>query len=415
MAASGIVTSGIRERFQSVLEKVASSWAVTPDGSLSSSEFSIHFYEAALVQLLQREGTNLSETEFVQCVSGAARDLVKTGKVSVDEFNKAFSHRASLVLKKRKKKYFAICRLGFSIHGEFWVPIDFMGIRACICKDPPPNMDTSEFFLSGHGRVNPNEPLHGLFLIVGPRSSRSSAGALDALSDDINAILGLIALWVGYSRLTHHIGEIRPLTNIRPGKNITIYNENLTRVEDFMGYFTDYAENAKILSRRDQDILSYVVNVAPSYCILDKPRREYFATALRLYHDAVTERHPDAQVTKLWKLAEFATFSEGGRVEQIAKRLALTWEDRDFIYAVASAAGQRRNTIAHHSGSGVSAEEISEYFRYILGVFLVRAISKKIKNLSSWRSVLEIGSSKFDLGSLGDAVKFLESISKNKN
>ena len=415
MAASGIVTAGISARFQSVLEKVVSSWKLTPDGSLSSSEFSVHFYEAALVQLLQRDGTSLSEGEFVGCVSGAARDLVKSGKNGVEEFNAAFSTRRAAILKKKNKKYFAVCRLGFSIHGEFWAPIEFMGVRACLCKHPPMGMDTSEFFLSGHGSVSINKPAHGLYLVVGPQSSRSKAGALDALADDLNTVLGLFALWTGYGRLTSHFGEIRPLTKIRPGKNIVLYEENLSRVEEMVSYFTEYAEAARNLSQRDREIISDTINHAPRYKRMDKPRRDYFATSLRLYQDAVSERDPDAQITKLWKLAEFVTFSEGGRTDQIARRLALTWEDREFIYAVASAAGQRRNTIAHHSGSGVSAEEVAEFFRYLLGVFVVRATSSKIKNLSHWRSVLEIGSSKFDLKSLGDAVEFLESISTKKN
>jgi len=408
-----IVTKGVRPRFESVLNKVLSAWTVGESGGLTSSEWGITFYEDALSQLLIREGSGLSEVEFKSCVTGAARDLAKAGQSGSDAFDKAYSERRAAILALDCHRYFGLTRCAFYVDGHHWIPINFLGFRASICTEPPPGLDLSEFFISGYGRVYPARPRNGLYVLVGPVSSRSKSGALEIVSDELITLLGFIAAWIDYGRLSHRIGRVGPITEIRPGESVILFDEKSARIEEEISYFTEPTKEAKWLAGNAKINLLGACEAASKLGPFDRPRERYLRTAFRLYHDAVTATHPDEQITKFWKLAEFATFSSGGSVDKIARRLSLTWRDSDLIYAISFAAGQRRNIIAHHSGDGVSSAEIVEYFRYVLGIFIASAMSSGVTSLRSWRSILEVGSSGFDLEVMQDAVSVLRKFSQS--
>lgn len=409
-----IVTKGVRPRFESVLNKVLSAWTPNDEGGLTSSEWGISFYEDALSQLLSRDGSGLSEVEFKSCVTGAARDLAKAGQAGSQAFNAAYSRRREETLALQFHRYFGLTRCAFHVDELQWLPIELLGSRAVICAEPPENFDLSEFFISGYGRVFPDRPRNGLYLIIGPVNSRSKSGALEIISEELATLLGFISWWIDYGCLSHRFGRVGPITAIRPGESIVLFDETAQRIEDQISYFTEAGAESKWLTGNSKAALLNACQATAELGHVDRPRERYFRTALKLYHNAVTAGHPDEQITKFWKLAEFVTFSSGGTVDKIARRLSLTWEDSELIYAISYAAGQRRNIIAHQSDEGVSSAEIVEYFRYVIGVFLASAMSDRVTSLRSWRSVLEVGSSGLDIETMEDALSVLRKFSQSR-
>ena len=236
---------------------------------------------------------------------------------------------------------------------------------------------------------------------------------MEIISDELATLLGFISSWIDYGRLSHRVGRVGPITAILPGESILLFDEDSVRVDDQISYFTESATESKWLTGNAKADLLNACQATDKLRHLDRPRERYLRTAFRLYHNAVSAGHPDEQITKFWKLAEFATFSSGGTVDKIARRLSLTWKDSDLIYAISYAAGQRRNIIAHQSDEGVSSAEIVEYFRHVLGIFLASAMSGRVTSLRSWKSILEVGSSGFDLEVMEDALSVLRKFSKS--
>lgn len=410
-----MITAGQKATAQDLLSVISQKWTSTPDGGLQSSDFRIGSYEAALIQLLNMEGTNLLPSEFQTVASKALRRMCKAGGASNSDYEAAFAEVRDEVIKRRPKKHFALTRCYFGVYGDFELKLKLWDHNAVLTNSPDSRLDLSEFFISGYGHVNLQQSPAGLYLFTGPLMARSAGAALDLASQSNRAILGLIAFWMNLGKFSLFIGHERRLTKIIPGKEVVIYDSKCSRNVEMVSYYISTPDKCESFGGKSLDRLKAVEKVFDDVSKSHKSKRDYIINFLQLYYDAVSEQSTHDQISKLWKAAEFATFSQGSSTDQIAKRISIAFPDFDLAFAVCSAVGHRRHQIIHSEKQGQHMAEIVELFREIIESFFRVALWSKIPNLKAWRAALEVGSSRYSKDTLQAALPILALFDSSEN
>ena len=111
---------------------------------------------------------------------------------------------------------------------------------------------------------------------------------------------------------------------------------------------------------------------------------------------------------RLWKAAEHITM--GQQAQHIANRLAITWEDKDAVSAVCFALGQRRNMTMHGHKPVPQIDSLPELFRHFLENSAWKSLSKDVKSVAHWKTIMQMSDAGIDLDLAADAVKLLKTL-----
>lgn len=390
-----------------LLVSIVSRYTVMPDGVLASESFSNELFEGALIQLLEIDSSGLNSTEFESCARKALNLTIKSQVSSSTAFEEQLNLQIA-EFKRKKLLPFRVCsRCYFSVPQGYRLDIDLWSARLSISQQAPDGLSVEQPRVTGRAAFA--EPELGAYLTM-TVYARTKSGALDRATRDIGFLLGLLNFTLNLGNLSwSSFGVEREVrAKIFPGREVFLLNEQGAADDGIWRYYMVHPSHSKLLSSNEIARLEQRTTVIERLHRLGKGDRAFYRAFFELYFDALCEVDTDIVVMRLWKAAEHITM--GQQAQHIANRLAITWADKDAVSAVCYALGQRRNMTMHGHKPVPQIDSLPESFRHFLENSAWRSLSKGVKSVAHWKTIMEMSDAGLDLDLAADAVKLLKTL-----
>jgi hypothetical protein len=401
------LSANIRVRVGAIFDELLEAWKPTADGRLQSSNWNVNFYEAALVQLLDLSSFGLPRVEAMRCAYRALRNALKSEARSLPVFEQELEAEIAAARRKRRSRFTLSTRTFIAASSAPEFEFDLWGTIARFSSDAPEDLRLHDFFLSGHGDVNPNQPEGGLYCVL-PIYARSADQAAEQAADHLSEAFGALNFWLNLGTLRWRSGPPEIRATLFPGRDMVICDSRGEMHTESVWFHLDYPQNTTRLSDSERSRIAELEKFSGPLSRVKRADQQFYRDFFRLYFEAISERDTDLRVLRLWKAAEIATFSSSA--SEIARRLAATWKERELVFAVCFALGHRRNEVMHSRYPGLKLDDVPEIFRQFLEFSVWHSLSSNIDGLAHWRTILELATSNQDLTAIEQALPVAKSL-----
>ena len=227
----------------------------------------------------------------------------------------------------------------------------------------PKSLQISEYFISGVGRVNPNEPKGGVYAIASGKF-RSDLQAGDGLTEMISDLLCVINFVYLGRRVVHRSGKAKPKSVIIMGDNQYLFRKSVDINRDSIWYNpefrADFWESARF-SERD-----FIISLNAAREMIKRIRSHVFGgrimAAMRMLTEGWTSHDERHRILRSWTAFELLLSRSSKRMdnyEAIVKRASFLARRPEIFEMRLRHAASVRNRCVHENQTGVDAESVA--------------------------------------------------------
>jgi hypothetical protein len=244
------------------------------------------------------------------------------------------------------------------------------GVRIRSAAGLPAHLRLDEYFLSGHGRIDPRPPVFYGYVILSC-DARDEESAVDRMTDALQLFMGVMNLYLRFGQYTHRTGQHWTDGPLWLGPYQFVFREKNFLGEDRIWYNPDYLEEAwnrsainmaKLLARlpRARKALKQLAT---------HPLRNELIRTILLLQDGMAARDGSHRLLRYWSALE-QLYGESDirsrNTQRIIQRASFAEVDPRLERWKLSHASRLRNEYVHAGGLDNDLDASTEHLRLLL-------------------------------------------------
>jgi hypothetical protein len=318
----------------------------------------------------------LDRSEAAAVLGSAVRKCRAKPPITVDAIIREANKLISARLRRRRSTYSMWTKL--RARQAFHHPgfrLQFGGVRIWSAARLPPYMRASEYFLSGHGRIDPNKPsFYGH--IITRCSDRTEDGAVRRMLQALQVMMGAANLVLLYGKWSHPIGKKITEGKLWGGPYYFAYKGRRFLGEQRVWFNPDYDEESwSSLSMQMPELLKVMHHIRRLLANLEAhPFRDLLERTISLMQDGFASADSGFRLLRYWSALETLYAERSSRqrnYERIIKRAAFAEPEFELNLWKLRHASTLRNEYVHLKSHEEDLQAICQYLRDLLSRHLV--------------------------------------------
>jgi hypothetical protein len=320
--------------------------------------------------------SELDPSEKAAVLSAAARACRSAGTMTVPALIKAADRLVSDRLKMPKSTFSMWTKLRArqaSFSPGF--KLQYGGVRIWSASRLPPYMRAREYFLSGHGRIDPTKPTFYGHLVA-RCSARTDDGAVRTMLHSLQVVMGLTNLVLLYGSWSHPIGRKITEGKLFGGPYYFLYKGRRFLGEERVWYNPQYDEEAwASLTIQMPELLQALPHVRRLICNLEEHTFGIvLARTITLLQEGFESADTSFRLLRYWSALEHLYAERSSRqrnYDRIMKRAAFAEPEFELTLWKLRHASNLRNEYVHLKSHDEDLQAICQFLRDMLSRHLL--------------------------------------------